>query len=527
MTTAKKMIEVASSYIGTKGDHNVFNKWYWVDYTKTYSKDPGTAWCACFASYVAMKASLKCKYSASAAGFATQFERIPVAKEHTVKRGDIVVFNWNGRTDLSWCDHVGIVEWCTIGDNGLFGTIEGNTGNAAEGQVLRVTRDNNSSYFTAFFRPKYDAESASSTSTSTAAKTSTKILNGIDVSSNQPKDICSKVAYDFAIVKMSGNPQSYSWNYVNPYAAKQVGDAYKKTGCVGLYHFTWGKDANTEADFFVEQVKKLGYLKKAVLVIDYEAEAVTLGRAWVKKFADRVKAKTGCTPVIYASGSVVVAQKLFDLGYPIWCANYYKGYAAISGYTTSGCKIYSGCEKSVLWQFTSTGYLKGYGEPLDLNVFYGSKDDWKKLAGGSADIPSSSSSSTSASSSSSSTTSSSAKYIVTAQPSLNVRSKRSSLTGKVVGSLSNGSTVYLSDLKKNKYGNTWAKVASGTYKGKFVAVTFNGETLAKKAASKSVTDIAKEVIAGKWGNGQDRVNKLKAAGYDAAAVQKKVNELLS
>lgn len=43
---------------------------------------------------------------------------------------------------------------------------------------------------------------------------------------------------------------------------------------------------------------------------------------------------------------------------------------------------------------------------------------------------------------------------------------------------------------------------------------------------KSIEEIANEVIAGKWGNGKDRVNKLTAAGYDASAVQDKVNELL-
>ena len=42
----------------------------------------------------------------------------------------------------------------------------------------------------------------------------------------------------------------------------------------------------------------------------------------------------------------------------------------------------------------------------------------------------------------------------------------------------------------------------------------------------SVTDIAREVIAGKWGNGTERKNKLTAAGYDYDAVQKKVNELI-
>lgn len=45
------------------------------------------------------------------------------------------------------------------------------------------------------------------------------------------------------------------------------------------------------------------------------------------------------------------------------------------------------------------------------------------------------------------------------------------------------------------------------------------------AAEKSVEDVAKEVLAGKWGNGEERKNRLKAAGYDYAAVQTKVNQI--
>lgn len=46
------------------------------------------------------------------------------------------------------------------------------------------------------------------------------------------------------------------------------------------------------------------------------------------------------------------------------------------------------------------------------------------------------------------------------------------------------------------------------------------------ATSYDVTEIAQEVIQGLWGNGQDRVNRLTNAGYDYNAVQQKVNELL-
>lgn len=45
-------------------------------------------------------------------------------------------------------------------------------------------------------------------------------------------------------------------------------------------------------------------------------------------------------------------------------------------------------------------------------------------------------------------------------------------------------------------------------------------------AEKSVDTIAREVIAGKWGNGNDRKNRLRAAGYDPAAIQRRVNQLI-
>lgn len=44
---------------------------------------------------------------------------------------------------------------------------------------------------------------------------------------------------------------------------------------------------------------------------------------------------------------------------------------------------------------------------------------------------------------------------------------------------------------------------------------------------KSVTEIAKEVINGKWGNGAERKTKLAASGYDYNAVQAEVNKLLN
>ena len=50
--------------------------------------------------------------------------------------------------------------------------------------------------------------------------------------------------------------------------------------------------------------------------------------------------------------------------------------------------------------------------------------------------------------------------------------------------------------------------------------------LRKASKKKSVAEVGKEVVSGKWGNGADRKKKLEAAGYNYAEVQKEVNKLL-
>lgn len=59
-------------------------------------------------------------------------------------------------------------------------------------------------------------------------------------------------------------------------------------------------------------------------------------------------------------------------------------------------------------------------------------------------------------------------------------------------------------------------------------ITTKSGTAVQTAAEpkKTVDELAREVINGKWGNETDRKNRLTAAGYDYSAVQKRVNELL-
>jgi len=149
MATPRQYIDTAAGYIGVSGTDNIFNTWIWGRHVY----DPNTyPWCAAFQSYVGIHdLGMPFGASASAAGVAWQGARIP---DDEVQPGDWVLFNWDGRGDFGWADHIGLVEWFDH-SSGYFGTIEGNCGDT----VCRCTRYNYSSYATAFFRPPYEDES--------------------------------------------------------------------------------------------------------------------------------------------------------------------------------------------------------------------------------------------------------------------------------------------------------------------------------------------------------------------------------
>ena len=83
---------------------------------------------------------------------------------------------------------------------------------------------------------------------------------------------------------------------------------------------------------------------------------------------------------------------------------------------------------------------------------------------------------------------------------------------------------YLKDSGGRRHDKWWCyeKSMKGDVRQVYICTSLKSSSKKKK----SVETIAKEVIAGKWGNGSDRTKKLKAAGYNPSEVQKKVNELL-
>lgn len=146
MTTASQMIKAAESHLG----EGPWPTWNWWNRTQ-YNAGTGWPWCAAFQSKIATECGLKHTDSPSASGFANQFTRV-----NSPKMGDIVTFNWDGRSATNWMDHVALVTG--VGQN-CFYTIDGNSGGDNwSSTVRRNTYWLNAGYFCAFWRPKYAAE---------------------------------------------------------------------------------------------------------------------------------------------------------------------------------------------------------------------------------------------------------------------------------------------------------------------------------------------------------------------------------
>lgn len=85
--------------------------------------------------------------------------------------------------------------------------------------------------------------------------------------------------------------------------------------------------------------------------------------------------------------------------------------------------------------------------------------------------------------------------------------------------------VKVGDLYKIQVGAFKVKANAEAMMKKLQAAGFSAFITTEEGAGKSVDELAREVLQGKWGNGAERKKRLEAAGYDYAAVQKKVNRL--
>lgn len=114
--------------------------------------------------------------------------------------------------------------------------------------------------------------------------------------------------------------------------------------------------------------------------------------------------------------------------------------------------------------------------------------------------------------------------------SLNIR-KGPSTNYDVVGTITNKGTYTIVEIKNGSWGRLksgagWINVHKNyCTKSTTASSTLSTTTKTTTTTKKSNETIAKEVLAGKWGNGSERKKKLEAAGYNYSTIQSIVNKL--
>lgn len=203
-------------------------------------------------------------------------------------------------------------------------------------------------------------------------------MRGIDISHWQQGINLATVDCDFVIIKATQGTK-----FVDPCCNKFYQTAKEAGRKLGVYHFADGLSSGTaEADHFIKNVK--GYIGEAILVLDWEADALKKGVSYAKEFLDRVYEVTGVRPLIYMSKSACREYNWTEVvngNYGLWMAQYAnkkptsyqdkpwtdsKGLGAFKGYA--------------IHQYSSKGQLPGYGGDLDLDIAYMTPAAWDKYA---------------------------------------------------------------------------------------------------------------------------------------------------
>lgn len=203
-------------------------------------------------------------------------------------------------------------------------------------------------------------------------------LYGLDISKWQSVGTGDS-AKDFVICKATEGT-----GYVDPSCDKHYQRAKSKGKLLGVYHFarpdlnknTAG--AKAEAAYFVKNCK--GYIKQAILVLDWEQPGTTGQTGWAKAWLDEVYRLTGVRPLIYMSASVVNGNNWSAIAsnYGLWIAGYPNTYNVKNPPTpTAGAMPY----KIGAWKFWAIWQYSSSAGTLDRNIANMDAKGWKAYAG--------------------------------------------------------------------------------------------------------------------------------------------------
>lgn len=356
-------------------------------------------------------------------------------------------------------------------------------------------------------------------------------LNGIDISNNNGAMDLSGIPFDFVICKATEGT-----TFVDSYCDGFIQQAYKLGKLTGVYHFARTGNAKEQARYFVAAIE--GYVGKTALFLDwenagtYDTSVLSQGPGWAKEWLDEVYRLTGVRPMVYMSKSVcreydwsAVAKE-----YSLWMAQYpnYEptGYQAEPWTDGGGAGAWG--NGWAIHQYASTGRLQGYDGNLDINIFYGTAEQWNKYAGtqSGASNPSSGGSESKLKS-----VAKVAKEVLNGKWGNGGERKRrlteagydyDKVQAKVNELVGGSNTKSVDTLAVEVINGKWGD--GNQRRNALTNAGYNYDDVQGRV--NAYVDTADQVIQGLWGNGDDRRNKLQAAGYNYDAVQKLVNAKL-
>lgn len=208
-------------------------------------------------------------------------------------------------------------------------------------------------------------------------------MRGVDVSNWQCDIDTYALDADFVVAGATWGVGGFNnmclINGVNQAANYQLGRAVGSGKSIGVYHYAMGRDANAEADFFIDNVR--GYVGNAVLVLDWESQDnPQFGNgAWVETWVRHVHDRTQVWPIVYVQASALGQLTSYvRVHCGVWVAQYAS--MAVTGYQDTPW-LY-GAYGEAMRQYTSNGYVSGYVGRLDLNYFRGERWQWDAYAHG-------------------------------------------------------------------------------------------------------------------------------------------------
>lgn len=143
----------------------------------------------------------------------------------------------------------------------------------------------------------------------------------------------------------------------------------------GFYHFASDGLAISEAAFYVENCRN--YFGKGIPVLDWEGNQSV---EWVNAFVEYVHSQTGVWPWIYGN-----PWRFNQGGVNPNCARWVADYPDVVSPTWSQAQGWD-CPAAdgnvVAWQFCSDGAVNGIAGNVDLDLFYGDKEQWLAYARG-------------------------------------------------------------------------------------------------------------------------------------------------